>query len=325
MSYDLSTQLERFIDKYGLSYNSDSVSFIFDCPRCLKPKLYMYRDSGRFVCWVCAPDGAADGFSGRPEYALAELAQVPVAKVKKFLYGEKPLTNASEWVQASLAMLHGVEEDEDLEASIMPITWEIDWKPIDHQHAAKGVAYLKGRGISVEVAKEYGIMYSPPKRSIAFPVTYDGKLIGYQTRVTFDVSGTKTPKSLTSEGLPRERVVMFEEKVTGDHAILGEGPTDAVKMRLCGGGIATLGKKVSRRQIERLASLGVRRFYIAQDADAWQESNRLNQELNGFGFEVRAMRAPAGYEDHGAAPEELVLDVFQKAPIITPSYVFAPW
>ncbi len=325
MNYDLSAQLERFIDKHGLSYSSNSVSYVFDCPRCLKPKLYMYKDSGRFTCWVCAPDGAVDGFSGRPEYALSELAQVSVEKVKKFLYGDKPLTNASEWVQASLAMLHGIEEDGDLEIPIVPISWEIDWKPIDHPHAAKGEAYLRTRGISQEIAVEYGIRYSPPKRSIAFPVTFDSKLIGYQTRVTFDVSGTKTPKSLTSEGLPRERVVMFEDRITADHAILLEGPTDAIKTRLCGGGVATLGKKVSRKQIERLAHLGVRRFYLGQDADAWQESNRLNQELNGFGFEVRAMRAPAGYEDHGAAPEDLVLDVFKKAPIITPSYVFAPW
>lgn len=89
--------------------------------------------------------------------------------------------------------------------------------------------------------------------------------------------------------------------------------------------MATLGKKVSMGQILRLCELGMRKPYLALDADAWQESTRLNRELHGMGLEVRFLRAPAQYGDVGDMPEQEVLKLFHEAPVCTPSTIFAPW
>ena len=55
MNYEIDYEaLADFIEGSGLRYKKGSVSYILDCPRCNKEKLYIYRSTknGRFVCWV---------------------------------------------------------------------------------------------------------------------------------------------------------------------------------------------------------------------------------------------------------------------------------
>ncbi len=329
---DISEALASYVDAQGLSYQRLSLSYVFDCPRCGKRKLYMYRRTGYFTCWVC------DGFKGRPEKALTEIVGQPIRAIRKALYP----TPEIDWEAMAAArdkrctctrermpggayvkiddddcqVCFGEEEEPEVvepeEKPIPTVLWPLNWHPIDDPRSQKGAAYLAGRGISLEVARAHQIRYSPADRAIVFPVTYCGRLVGWQTRLIFNPE--KGSKANTMSGMPREKVVMFENSIEGDSVVLCEGPIDAIKARLCGGAVATLGKKVSRGQIERLVELGVRRFYLALDVDAPHEAARLTRELCDAGYEVYRLQAPMPYGDLGDMPAEEVLQLYQSAP-----------
>lgn len=312
--------LKEFLDQTGLKYHQNAKSFIFSCPRCRKDKkLFIRKSDGQFICWYCKD---INGFAGRAEFALAELLEQPVKGVQEALYGDQI-------PQASLTLdYEGFFDGEAPDEYEVPntITWDLDYYPIDHHFSQKGVIYLKSRGISLEVAKFYGIRYCPATRSIYFPIEQDGRLIGWQSRLTipnewYDSEGNKKSisKAITLPGLKKDRVLMFGDRLKGlDHAIVTEGPISAIKAHLCGGNTATLGKIVSQHQYELYRAAGIKRLYIGLDPDAAPE---LMKMLRDFGdLECYLMRPKKG--DLGDCTFEEVLDLFVNAPRASASQVY---
>src|SRR3972149_383617 len=64
-------------------------SFILTCPSCQsKDKLWMIKDTGRWICWKCHAQNPY-GFSGsRPEFILNQILGQSVQDIQSLLYGE---------------------------------------------------------------------------------------------------------------------------------------------------------------------------------------------------------------------------------------------
>lgn len=318
--------LRSLVEDSGLSYSQNSVSWIFTCPRCGKAKkLYISKRSGRFVCFRCKE---TDNFQGRPEFALGELLGESVNEIAKKLYGDVPLV-ADIWIDVHLIDYFGDDDPIDEEAIEHEIlTWPFDHYPIDHPHSARGVEYLKSRGIGPLLSKRYDLRYCPVLRRVYFPISSHGSLYGWQGRLIvphkYEVDGEEVEalKIVTSKGLRRERLLMFSDRLQGsEHAVICEGPVDAMKAHYCGGNVATMGKAVSREQVELIRNSGVKKVYLALDPDAADEMHRLVQDLSSD-VELFEMVPDGEKVDLGAMSFEEVYKLFLSAPRINPGRLF---
>lgn len=323
------TALRELIESSGVRFKNGKISWIFTCPRCLKKeKLWIRKSDGRFVCWVCKE---RTNFYGQPEFALRELFELTLADLRHRLYGDGQQAVA----ELALNLRDWFGEDEPLpdDLPIVPLPamlWGPDQYPIDHAFSVNGAAYLTGRGISVELALQYGVRYCPPRRRVVFPVEVAGRLLGWQER-TIDPhewideetgETVRVPKATTVTGLRKEQTLMFLDRLTGaDHCVLTEGPIDAIKAHLCGGNVAALGKGVSAAQIALIRNAGIRRLYLALDPDAAKTTERLVRE-HCDDLELYQIVPPPGYEDLGAAPLDGVLEAFRRARRVAPGNVF---
>lgn len=313
-------KLEEFIKNSGISYKSNGRSFIFDCPLCHKNnKLYIRKSDGLFVCFVCKNDRR---FRGAAEFALQELTRRSLDDIRQELYGlNGPI--ASQYLDIKLNFF--IEDEDDLDelfdeefcAPPEQIFWPWDAVKLDHTWARPGVDYLQGRGVPAKIAIDYDIRYSPTKRTILFPVKNAGTLVGYQHRIIdpelIEVNGelVKRLKTWSSDDMPRESMLMFQHRVTGDHAILTEGPMDCLKTHFCGGGVASMGKAVSKAQIEILLRSGIRKLYLALDPDAASEIIPIMEKVGKM--PVYQLEIPPEYKDIGDVPMRQVPSIFSKA------------
>lgn len=326
-------KLLAFIEDSGLSYKENSRSYVFTCPRCHKPdKLYMEKRTGRFICFYCSEQ---DGYKGKPEFALSDLASRPLREVKKALYGE---THANTSTSLDLRLKDFFGDDDVVAEELVEIPtmrYPVEFYPIDHEHAKKGREYLAGRGIDVEMAKEYHLRYCPLERRVIFPVEIGDRLVGWQKRIITNnkvwseekEKFLEAAKMLSSKDIPSARTVMFANRLVGSkHVVVCEGPIDAIKAHLCGGNIATMGKAIGQTQVDIIRNpeillsqhvlgtfrnSGIERIYLALDPDAARETDRLVREF--WDMEVYVMRPPRGKHDLGEMNYQEVYDLFLNA------------
>jgi hypothetical protein len=291
-------------------------SYVFDCPKCTKRRrLYVRKRDGKFVCWYCR---YTNDMEGGPAWLLVQLLNIPLAAANERLFGRDAGYMAVRlelpWMEA------GEDESYDQEWTVMQ--WPYHYHDIDDPRAKRGREYLAGRGIPVDIARVYQIRYSPVDRRVAFPVYASGVLVGWQARLIipheFTGADGKThsvPKILSSPDIPRDRVVMFQERLLDvKHAVITEGPVDAIKCHLVGGNIATMGKTISPGQLDALREAGVKRVYLGLDPDAAVETERLVKELS-TDMEVYMVKVPAPYKDLGEMSFEEVREaVFAARP-----------
>lgn len=321
--------LDELVRASGLSFRENSRSWMFTCPRCGKEdKLYMLKANGRFVCWVCKE---VDGFQGRPEYALTELLARPIKALRKVLYGiEDP--QAVPFLEIQLQDFFDDDEVDEDACQLEELVWPPDFYPIDHKFSARGLAYLNGRGVSLDLAKSYELRYCPPQRRVIFPIQSQGRLYGWQGRAVMPTEYEDpetgetftTPKIVTPLGVKKERMLMFADRLLGsDHVIICEGPLDAIKADLCGGNVATMGKAVSMAQINTLRNSGISKVYLALDPDASNEVLRVLREFSPSDFETYVLRPPEPFKDLGEMSPEDVLLLFRGAERINAGRIFA--
>jgi hypothetical protein len=306
--------LEKLIKESGIPYKSGSRSFLLDCPKCgKKQKLWIIKKNGAFVCWSCKE---TDNYKGWADVALSDILGQNIQEIRSKIYtGSLPPGN-------ELAFnLEDFDGDLiDVPSSVVALS-EIEFPPdvlsLDSKYAAKGVEYLASRGIPKDVALRYGVHYWPGNKRVVFPVVADGKLVGYQGRSI--ISGYN-PKILTSGGLRREFVMMFQDRLIGSkHAVICEGPIDAIKADLCGGNVATMGKAVSKTQLDLIQKQGIQLVYLALDPDAAEEISRLAFELGNI--ETRLLLPPKGRKDLGECSFEEVFEAFQEAKPFTSGHL----
>jgi hypothetical protein len=333
-------RLEAFVRDTGLSFRTTAKSFVFSCPLCGdEDMLWMYRHDGRFKCWKCAE---TKQFRGAPEFAFRELTGHPLAAIRAALYGAESVP-AALFLDVRFGDLVAEEDAEllpdiETEPDLPDRTWPYNSVAIDHPHARRGAEYLvNDRGIPLELAKEYGIRYFAEKRAVAFPAYVGSRLVGWQYRIVYPERQTVTQTHLDGKpvrvgikhlkiwsddgadaGGPedmmpwRDRCVMFANRLqVAEHAVLCEGPVDAIKAHLVGGNVASMGKAVSAGQIRYLLNAGVRRLYVALDPDAASDIEPLLRKFDGVpAFQVRV---PKGVKDLGAMSLEDARDAILAA------------
>lgn len=307
------------LQENGVGFKTNSRSFIMSCPRCRKKeKLYIRVADGRFVCWYCKE---IDNFQGKPEFALFELTNLSMSEIRKRLYGEDiDLPNEDQIIFRPLDFLDDEEEtlySEDILANI-PFTPDI--LPLDNENCGPGRDYLTLRGVGLDLAKKYGVRYSPSKRRIVFPVIYKSEVYGWQGRTISDnlefwddefENFVKIPKALTSLGLKKDKALMFRDNLIGSpHCVLCEGPFDGIKADLCGGNVVTMGKAVSNAQLNIIRNHGVKKLYLALDPDAAAEMRRILEYFKDI--ELYDMRPPRG-TDLGVLSYQEVKQLFDNA------------
>lgn len=324
--------LRQILVESGLKYTQNGRSYIFTCPLCSgKKKLFIRKRDGRFVCWKCKE---TQGYQGRPEYALADLLGQPVGVVSSRLYGGQNVPVAV-YLDVHVDDFFGDDDDEeDFEPEVLEVrTWPSNYYPIDDPFGARGAAYLEGRGIPIKIATQYGIHYCPEERRVAFPVASHGDLYGWQGRLVVpheyvDERGEwqEALKIQSSTGVPRERTLMFSDRLDGhDHAVLAEGPIDAIKAHLCEGNVSPMGKAVNPEQIGLLLNHGVKKLYLGLDPDAAEETMRLVRNYYDD-VEIYRMLAKvngrAEKADLGGMTFEEVYDLYRGAQRVGPGEVF---
>ena len=316
----ITDKLKDFITESGLSFKQTSVSWVFNCPKCdKKNKLYLRKRDGAFTCFYCA---GSTPYKGRAERVLADLTGQSIRLVREKIYGVNHHHEALLPEFDLSSFLDGTEKE--IEKDLPVVHMPFDFYDLDYKNSKDGVAYLASRGIPIEVAKEYGVRFCPRMRRIIFPVQAGPFTLGWQDR-TIDPSSGHTEdgiawsvnKSVTSKGLDRNQVVMFQDRLlNSEHAIICEGPIDAIKAHGCGGNIATMGKAVSVEQIKLIRSFGVKKIYLALDPDAAAEMNRLKKVF--WDIPVYDMRPPKGKKDIGEMSFEEVRQLFETAPLVKP-------
>ena len=301
-----SSTLADYIDELGLSFHQTVNSFVFDCPKCGGiDKLYVRKEDGRFRCFSC---GEEKRFFGKPEFALAELANVSVREVKDRLY-----SNVAEGISRIEGELINPFEDKEeplgpvAQDPIPVLSWPIHCLPIFDEKSQKGLQYLEGRGIPGIVAQEYQIRYSPYHDAVVFPIITAGQLVGWQYRLTYNPEPYMRcgkmqlrSKAWSSPDCPRNKVFMFQDRLSlGCDAVICEGPVDAIKCHLAGvANICSMGKDVSQLHIDILLGYKVRKLYVGLDPDAWQSLQPL---LNKVGSKMVAYRVQVPKNSRGKA------------------------
>jgi hypothetical protein len=324
-------KLKSIIECSGLGYKQNSRSWIFACPRCgKKDKLYIRKTDGRFCCFVCKE--LDPPFRGRVEYALSELLGLPVGEARRQLYGDEFAQKSfEELLEVPLLDYFGDDDEvtEDVVSSMPAVQWPYDYYPLDHKNSIRGVKYLEGRGIPAGIAEEYGLRYCPHVRRVAIPVVVDGKMLGWQGRSVIPTEFWNEEEGVmyrglkvtSTKGLRRDLVLLFGDRLKGsEHAVVTEGPFDAIKAHLCGGNVATMGKAISDSQLAAIKRSGVKRVYLALDPDAAAEMDRVCRVLSDL--ELYNLQPAPGYKDLGEMSFGAVLERFHTAPQIHGGRVF---
>lgn len=324
----MEAEVRDILQEYGVSFKTNGKSFIMTCPRCSKSeKLYIRRHDGRFVCWHCAEH---DNFKGKPEFALRELTGQPLQVLRKRLYGVD--TDATSDFRINIKMGDFYDDDDEIVMrDIIPtVVQDPEHVELTDPRAQPGVEYLEKRGIPLAVAIEYKLKYWISRRRVIFPVSDGDKFYGSQARAIYNTDPfwdeerkkmMKPLKIVTSDDLDRERLIMFADRLKGvEHAVVCEGPIDAMKAHLCGGNVATMGKAVTRQQLELIRNSGIRKVYLGLDPDAYREVQKVYRIFSDL--EVYDLRPPKQYGDLGAMSMEDVKVMFDNARPLSPGQIF---
>lgn len=313
----LPNNLSRIIKGSGISHKENSISFVFTCPKCnKKDRLYIRKRDGIFRCFYCI---TTVNFQGKAEYALQHLLERSYKDIQKDIYD-----NIEQKIELFIN-LSIVDFDDEIETTVeldpLPIlTFPLDFYTLTHDFSKKGREYLLKRNLDIDMCQEYDIRYCPSERRIVFPVKHEGNIYGWQNRTILE--NPSVPKMLSSTNLPKNRTLMFMDRLKGlGYAILTEGPIDALKCHLIGGGnVATMGKQVSDGQIQLLLDHGIKKLYLALDPDAYMEMDLLCNKWRHI-FELFLMHPHK--KDIGEMDYEEVLELFKHAPKIEPHYIFS--
>ena len=319
----------------GLDFTNGQRSWVLDCPECGKHKWAIRKTDGYSKCYRCDAD-----FRGFADYTLSVVLKRPKAELAKLLYGVIITTEVVDEQPESQRWVDHWSEMDDEDVEVVEVrSWppEVlrspDHRELDSELGAPGLAYLESRGVSLAVAKEYGVRFDPVQERVIFPIVIEGVLRGWQGRLIRTIKYTdkkgrerEVPKAHTdiTEGWGG-KVLMFHDRLKKvRHGIITEGPFDALKCHLCGGNTATMGKGVSTEQLDiYVRHFGLRRLYLGLDEDAAEDMMRIARELTWYkDMEVFHLATPPGREDLGAATMEEVLDAFRAARPIAPGQSF---
>jgi Zn ribbon nucleic-acid-binding protein len=270
---DLKDRIIEIIQEEGLQVREHAKTLHTTCPACGKSdKLSILKENGATICYR-----GSCGFKGWFEDWIAQTAGVSPKEAKARLMGP---TRLSSYDLPDAA----VQVDDSPKSIRWPIQGLVS---IASEYFQEGKRYLESRGIPADVAAEYGILYGPDtsslqpphmQRRVFIPVVREKRCYGFQARAIDKVP--EKDRMRNNEGFRRDRFLMFEDRLDAvRHAIVAEGPFDAIKFHLAGGNVATMGKVVTEKQLELIRSRRPVAVYLALDDDAGEEIMALSRQF----------------------------------------------
>lgn len=260
----LSEKIKELIIEYGGQVIERTRTFHTACPLCGRSdKFSILKDNGASVC-----------YRGKCSFGKKwfEDYLVIVANISREAAVKKLSRDIAENVDTSDLNIDEIFNEDEPIQQVQTELSEIEW-PLDHFVSLRadvspdGCEYIASRGIPPAIMQQYGALYSVLWKRIMFPIKKDGKVVGYQGRtISRDPSAIRM---LNSKNQFRESSLMFEDRLNGlEHAVLTEGPFDAIKFHLTGGNVCSMGKVVSDKQLKILLDKGIKKLYLALDDDA---------------------------------------------------------
>jgi hypothetical protein len=312
----------RLIESQGLDYKEKKSTIHTTCPACGESdKLSISKRSGATICYRGKCSFGRQWFDDW----LALTSHISRQEATRIIAElDKPR------VTEGYRILEDSEVRNKEESFV--VVKEVEWPaagcfPITFPECSRGQKYLESRGIPMEMAERYGIMYNLVTDRVVLPIMQLGKCYGWQARSTFDVD--KDFRMRNNEGYSRGTTVMFYDRLQGsDHVVMCEGPFDAMKFDRVGGNIATMGTAVTDGQLDLILDSGVTKIYLAFDDDyaASQSMTDLVKRIGAADFQIYRISIPqscvircaaAGKKaDFGECTFEECEDAFKKAMIV---------
>lgn len=267
---------------------TESQQVIIKCPRChdYKFRLYVSMVKKLALCFNCGWKGNALG-------------------IIKLVAGAEGLDAVDIIVGGERAAAFIGREPEPLPPA-KPAQLPEHFRPLTMPptpHSRPYWDYLTDRGFAPSLIMKYRIGYcrvGEYHHRIVVPIYMEGELRSWVARAI----GKARRKYLNDTGAHMANCLFNYDHVVGEReVILVEGVFDA--LRLPQRAIATLGNKISTRQVDLLTAGGFERLILCYDADARSQALHYADRLPEY-VEVCVARLPKGY-DPGNAPA-LVLD-----------------
>ena len=272
---DLGSKIKSLIAEQGLDYKEKSKTIYTTCPMCgHNDKFSILKVNGSCICYRGSCEFGKRWFT---EWLM--LTAGIDYKAAKALMSDY---EAQRYIEPD-GSLKVILDDQGPRRTVelTPIAFpEADMMRIDSEYAGDARDYLASRGIPLDIAVLYGVMFSPIRRRVIFPVVMGGQVYGYQGRHIDKVDDSV--KMRNNDGFAREALVMFADRMQQlDFVIISEGPVDAIKFHYVGSNICTMGKVVTDKQLDLICA-GKQSIYLALDDDADAEIRELSQILSDY-------------------------------------------
>lgn len=310
--------LVDLIEGGAAHYKKTSRSYILFCPKCQRQKLYVEKTTGASKCFKCNRKNWAN-------WILAKVYDRSPEELNEILYGVVTANTFLNNFNLDIPDFWGEEEKEDCLLPSPPdyppkIIKGPSWLEIDDPRAHAGRHYLSKRGVPPEIARQYSLGFDVAKQRVLIPIVVEGEVRGWQARYIHateladsSVGVIKIPKIITT-GEVGGKCFMFQDNLKKglQHAVLAEGPFDALKCHLIGGNIASMGKAVSMQQLDIIVRSNVKKLYIGLDRNAATEVGEIVKMMYDT-LELYRLLPPEHRSDLGDCTYEEVAQQFNKA------------
>jgi hypothetical protein len=317
----LEKTIQSFFKQYKIVPQQENArSFIFDCPSCGgHRKLYIQKEDGKSVCFKSGNPDKCPRPGSSIAYSLSLLSELSIVQVKKILFEDEVIIHDD--LNVSL------DETDKKQEIIQPINASelpLDNVAIGMHEFEEGKLYLNGRGINDEMIKKYQITYSPGMRRVIFPVIMNVQLYGWQGRAI-----DKVDKNYRMYNLPgpwKAKTLMFYDNIINkDFAILAEGPVSAIKFYKVGNFIASMGKEVSKAQLDLITNIGIKKLFLALDRDAFAKNEQIRYHLSNRNIQCFLVNVPRHRDDFGDSTLDECIQAFNNATTLDDALVSGDW
>jgi len=299
-------QLKQLLTEYGYSVTENAQSIVTTCPICNRAKkLYLFLDTGYGKCMRCNTD-----FS--PALLVVYITGCTWQEAFKVL-GKVNKLKGSQRNQLPdlLSYKSNIKQkpQEEIKEFKMPYDF---FKLVDnHTKFPEAIEYLKKRNIRAEEIIKFDLRYSPSMKRIIIPVYTHGKCVGWQGR---DITGESELPYLSPSGFKRGSALMGLDKLNPklDYIILSEGPFDFLKLSCYSNVVCSMGKQITKQQLQLIKNTKFKKIYLALDPDAFDLFDKIAYELKPD-KELYLMTPPEHYKDFGECNITEIKHAFKSA------------